>query len=125
MDAFVSLWHFARGIKINNNPNLPIDVAFELYCKGRSNCVPYWDHVLRYWKASQESPESLKNLSNLEVNKTGKYGDAEKGVENKVYFRKGKIGDWKNHLTPEMGEQLDNIMEEKLSGSGFTFREPN
>ncbi|XP_021282654.1 flavonol sulfotransferase-like [Herrania umbratica] len=169
-DAFVSLWHFARGIKLNNNPNLPTDVAFDLYCKGRSNFGPYWDHVLGYWKASQESPEkvlfmkyedllgdtinqvkrlaeflgrpfsteeekqgavekvirlcSLENLSNLEVNKTGKYGDAEKGIENAVYFRKGKIGDWKNYLTPEMGDQLDNIMEEKLSGSGFTFREP-
>ncbi|XVF07467.1 hypothetical protein REPUB_Repub06bG0141500 [Reevesia pubescens] len=170
-DAFVSLWHFARGIKLNNNPNLPIDVAFELYCKGRSNFGPYWDHVLGYWKASQENPDkvlfmryedllsdtipqvkklaeflghpfsseeekegrvekvirlcSLENLSNLEVNKTGKYGDADKGINNNVYFRKGKIGDWKNYLTPEMGEKLDKIMEEKLSGSGFTFREPN
>ncbi|EOY09658.1 Flavonol 3-sulfotransferase, putative [Theobroma cacao] len=149
-DAFVSLWHFARG---------------------RSNFGPYWDHVLGYWKASQESPEkvlfmnyedllgdtinqvkrlaeflghpfsteeekqgavekvislcSLENLSNLEINKTGKYGDAEKAIENTVYFRKGEVGDWKNYLTPEMGDQLDTIMEEKLSGSGFTFREPN
>ncbi|XP_022766037.1 flavonol sulfotransferase-like [Durio zibethinus] len=170
-DAFVSLWHFAKGIKVNNNPNLPIDVAFQLYCKGRSNFGPYWDHVLGYWKASQENPEkvlfmryedllrdtipqvkklaeflgqpfsskeekygavekiirlcSLENLSNLEVNKTGKYGNADIGINNNVYFRKGKIGDWKNYLTPEMGEQLDNVMEERLSGSGFTFLEPN
>ncbi|KAG4180716.1 hypothetical protein ERO13_A10G181800v2 [Gossypium hirsutum] len=170
-DAFVSLWHFARGIKINNNPDLPIDVAFELYSQGKSNFGPYWDHVLGYWKASQENPEkvhfmryenlltdtisevkrlaeclgypfsfeeekqgsveklvnlcSLQNLSSLEINKNGKYGDAERGINNNVYFRKGKIGDWMNYLTPEMGEKLDNIMEEKLSGSGFTFREPN
>ncbi|XWS66528.1 hypothetical protein CRYUN_Cryun05aG0207300 [Craigia yunnanensis] len=35
---------------------------------------------------------SLENLSNLEVNKTGKYGDADKGNENNVNFRKGKFG---------------------------------
>lgn len=55
---------------------------------------------------------SFKHLSNLEVNKT----------EKSVFFRKGEVGDWISLLTLEMGERLDNIMEEKLSGSGLTFK---
>ncbi|XP_017974845.1 PREDICTED: flavonol sulfotransferase-like [Theobroma cacao] len=64
---------------------------------------------------------SFENLSNLDVNKTGKQVKKDAFVENSAYFRKGKIGDWRNHLTAEMGARLDNIMKEKLSGSGLTF----
>lgn len=54
---------------------------------------------------------SLPNLSSLEVNKTGK---SINGIEYKNHFRKGIVGDWKNHLTPEMGSKIDMIMKEKL-----------
>ncbi|KAL3576962.1 hypothetical protein D5086_022245 [Populus alba] len=40
-------------------------------------------------------------------------------IQNSVFFRKGEIGDWANHLTPEMGARLDDIMEKKLKGSGL------
>ncbi|XP_040382670.1 cytosolic sulfotransferase 1-like [Oryza brachyantha] len=36
-------------------------------------------------------------------------------------FRKGVAGDWRNHLSAEMGERLDSIMREKLAGSGLTL----
>ncbi|OMO99620.1 hypothetical protein COLO4_13190 [Corchorus olitorius] len=65
---------------------------------------------------------SFESLSNLEVNKTGKQVKRDKFVENNIYFRKGKVGDWRNYLSAEMGERLDNIIEEKLSGSGMTFK---
>jgi hypothetical protein len=42
-------------------------------------------------------------------------------VENSVFFRKGKVGDWANHMSEEMGQKLDSIIEEKLKGSGLTF----
>ncbi|EOY05823.1 Flavonol 3-sulfotransferase, putative, partial [Theobroma cacao] len=64
---------------------------------------------------------SFENLSNVEVNKTGIHQAQGRLVENKAYFRKGKVGDWRNYLTAEMGEHLDKIMEQKLSGSGLTF----
>ncbi|KAF8092929.1 hypothetical protein N665_0396s0018 [Sinapis alba] len=60
---------------------------------------------------------SLRNLSGLEVNKTKKINK----VDRKNYFRKGEVGDWKNHLTPEMEKKLDIIIQEKLQGSGLTF----
>ncbi|CAH2048054.1 unnamed protein product [Thlaspi arvense] len=60
---------------------------------------------------------SLRNLSGLEVNKTGKRNN----LDYKDYFRKGEVGDWKNHLTPEMENKIDMIIPEKLQGSGLKF----
>ncbi|XVE81690.1 hypothetical protein DITRI_Ditri15bG0085700 [Diplodiscus trichospermus] len=65
---------------------------------------------------------SFDNLSNLDVNKTGTHHINTGSVQNSAYFRKGKVGDWRNYLTIEMGERVDSIMEQKLSGSGLTFR---
>ncbi|KAL4385596.1 hypothetical protein GQ457_15G006550 [Hibiscus cannabinus] len=71
----------------------------------------------------QEVPEkivkmcSFENLSNLEVNRSEKRGV----IQNKMYFRKGKVGDWKNCLTSEMAERLDRITQQKLSGSGLSI----
>ncbi|ESQ29124.1 hypothetical protein EUTSA_v10024127mg [Eutrema salsugineum] len=60
---------------------------------------------------------SLRNLSGLEVNKTGKINN----INHKVFFRKGEVGDWKNYLTPEMENKIDMIIQEKLQGSGLKF----
>ncbi|KAF3556219.1 hypothetical protein F2Q69_00014065 [Brassica cretica] len=60
---------------------------------------------------------SLRNLSSLEVNKTGKRNN----LNNKDYFRKGEVGDSKNYLTPEMEKKIDMIIQEKLQGSGLKF----
>lgn len=61
---------------------------------------------------------SFEKLSNLEINKTGKYSE-DIPVENKALFRKGKVGDWKNYLTPEMAERLDGITKQKLGEFGL------
>lgn len=61
---------------------------------------------------------SFDNLSNLKVNKVGKLPS---GEDYSVFFRKGEVGDWKNHLTSEMVERLDRICKEKFEGSGLTF----
>lgn len=61
---------------------------------------------------------SFDNLSNLEVNKSGKLSS---GEENKAFFRKGQVGDWANYFTPQMIEQIDKINEEKFSPWGLMF----
>ncbi|OMO72136.1 hypothetical protein COLO4_27811 [Corchorus olitorius] len=61
---------------------------------------------------------SFDHLSNLEVNRTGKLLP---GINNSNFFRRGEVGDWKNHLTPEMAQKLDEITKEKLGASGLTF----
>ena len=60
---------------------------------------------------------SLRNLSSLEVNKTGTINN----VEHKFFFRKGEVGDSKNYLTPEMENKIDMITQEKLHGCGLKF----
>lgn len=62
---------------------------------------------------------SFESLKELEVNKNGR---SIKNFENKNLFRKGKIGDWMNYLSPRMVERLSNIIEEKLGGSGLKFK---
>ncbi|MBA0801490.1 hypothetical protein Gohar_011854 [Gossypium harknessii] len=64
---------------------------------------------------------SFESLRDLEVNKSGKHEKRGRVIENSAYFRKGVVGDWRNHLSDEMGKKIDVIMEEKLMGPGFTF----
>ncbi|XP_006662242.2 cytosolic sulfotransferase 1-like [Oryza brachyantha] len=40
---------------------------------------------------------------------------------NDSFFRKGAIGDWVNHVTPDMAESLDKLLSERFDGSDFTF----
>ncbi|RLN29462.1 hypothetical protein C2845_PM05G23710 [Panicum miliaceum] len=65
---------------------------------------------------------SFEHFTGLEVNSTG-VADRIGGfpMENSTCFRRGKVGDWVNHLNPEMAQQLDSIVKEKLKGSGLTF----
>ncbi|ERN18618.1 cytosolic sulfotransferase 5 [Amborella trichopoda] len=64
---------------------------------------------------------SFEKLSNLEVNKSEE-NTSKRRYPNNVFFRKGAVGDWMNHFTPEMIERLDHITQQKLQGSGFEFR---
>ncbi|KAL7235727.1 hypothetical protein ACSBR1_019090 [Camellia fascicularis] len=61
---------------------------------------------------------SFNNLRVLEVNKSGSLLQ----FENKTFFGRGEVGDWVNHLTPEMVQRLNKIMEEKLDNSGLAFK---
>ena len=38
------------------------------------------------------------------------------------FMRKGKVGDWKNHLSPEQSAQMDAICAQKLKGTGLEFQ---
>ncbi|XP_054785269.1 cytosolic sulfotransferase 12-like [Prosopis cineraria] len=62
---------------------------------------------------------SFENLSNLEVNKTGKLLT---GEENNIYFRRGDVGEGENFLTSDMIEKLNVITQEKLGKHGLNFQ---
>ena len=37
------------------------------------------------------------------------------------HFRKGKIGDWRNHFSEEQSQQLDDLYMQKMTGTGLQF----
>ena len=62
---------------------------------------------------------SFDNLmKDLEVNRTGFFESA--GAPNSTL--KAKVGDWCNDLSPSMAECFLKIVEEKLAGSGLSFK---
>jgi len=165
-DNFVSAWNYFNKIKPESLPAVPLDEAFEMYCKGIMDYGPWWSHMLGYWNESVAKPNkvlflkyddlkedtsfhvkriadffgcsfteeeenngtvegiiqlcSFKKMKDLEVNKSGKVGKA--GVEKKNFFRKAETGDWINYFSPSMIEKLSKIVEEKLDGSGLSFK---
>ncbi|KZV35477.1 cytosolic sulfotransferase 12 [Dorcoceras hygrometricum] len=64
---------------------------------------------------------SFENLSGLEINRNGKLSS---GEENKAFFRRGEVGDWRNYLTDDMAEKLDGISDKKFGGSGSPSLSP-
>jgi hypothetical protein len=62
---------------------------------------------------------SIETMRGLRANTTGASGLFK--FPHESFFRKGVAGDWANHMTPEMARRLDDIIEEKLRGSGLTF----
>ncbi|KAL7193428.1 hypothetical protein ACSBR2_025107 [Camellia fascicularis] len=59
LDMFISYRHFVA--KFSNKPFDPslIEESFDMFCRGVSSYGPFWDHVLEYWKASQERPNKV------------------------------------------------------------------
>ncbi|CAH2047808.1 unnamed protein product [Thlaspi arvense] len=64
---------------------------------------------------------SFETLKNLEANKGEKHREDVpiSAYPNSAFFRKGKIGDWQNYLTPKMAARIDGLMEEKFKGTGL------
>jgi hypothetical protein len=63
---------------------------------------------------------SFQTLKSLTTNNIGSTGVFLK-FPHQTFFRKGVVGDWVNHMTPEMAERFDAIIKDKLRGSGLTF----
>ncbi|KAL0438600.1 UNVERIFIED_CONTAM: Cytosolic sulfotransferase 6 [Sesamum latifolium] len=163
LDQFISEREFL--LKTRMLPDckpLPLDQAFDMFCKGVHAFGPFWEHILGYWRASLENPDrvlflqyedmkrdsvshvkkiaeflglpfsdeeekrgligeiselcSFEKLKNLETNKTDVLHE---NVANSSFFRKGEVGDWRNHLSPAMAERMKEVVDVKLSGSGL------
>nr|KJB44462.1 hypothetical protein B456_007G254500 [Gossypium raimondii] len=76
---------------------------------------------------------SFENMKDLEVNKKGMqtFGYPQETFLGKIktyeipreaFFRKAKVGDWSNYLTPSMVVRLEKLIQEKLENSGLTFK---
>jgi len=43
------------------------------------------------------------------------------GMKRDGYFRKGKVGQWKNYFTEEQNELFDKVFKQKMEGTGLTI----
>ncbi|KAL8206132.1 hypothetical protein R6Q57_009683 [Mikania cordata] len=131
-DVLVSKWHFMSKLRSKDLPPLSFDEAFELFCLGKQPDVvvrKLADFMGKPITMEEEKKGvvgeiinvcSFENLRNLEVNKKGveKFGKLVE-LEKQGFFRKGEIGDWKNHLSEKMKDRIDGIIEQKFKGSGL------
>ncbi|KAJ1269429.1 hypothetical protein BS78_07G211200 [Paspalum vaginatum] len=61
---------------------------------------------------------SFGRMSRMVATKGGHTEFSSGVVPNKAYFRRGVVGDWANHLSPEMQQRIDAITEAKFKGCG-------
>lgn len=62
----------------------------------------------------------FRSLTGLAVNNEGEIKMVKRiPFPRKSYFRRGEVGDWRNHLSPEQAGRLDMITEAKLRGTGL------
>ncbi|KAM0822312.1 hypothetical protein ACQ4PT_071576 [Festuca glaucescens] len=127
-DALVSRWHFEN--KISTGAPISLDNFFNMYCQGFSPFGPFWDHYLEYWKESLARPHEVMFLRYEEIVSDPLKVVTCAGVERaegKIFleasalFRKGKVGDWVNHMSNDMAEAMDRLVEVNLKGSGLEF----
>ncbi|CAN6274905.1 unnamed protein product [Urochloa humidicola] len=56
---------------------------------------------------------SMDRMRSVQANRDGMHGTGRRwSFKNSAFFRKGEVGDWKAHITPEMAQRLDDIVEE-------------
>ncbi|CAA7028685.1 unnamed protein product [Microthlaspi erraticum] len=110
----------------------PAQMLFLKYETMRADPLPYVKRLaefMGYGFTAEEEKEgvvekvvnlcSFETLKNLEHNKVEKAIEERAGLFNSAFFRKGKVGDWQNYLTPEMATRIDGLMEEKFKGTGL------
>ncbi|KAG9445303.1 hypothetical protein H6P81_016643 [Aristolochia fimbriata] len=64
---------------------------------------------------------SLDRLRGVKANR-GRKENHWSGYPYEAFFRRGMVGDWKNHLSQDMIERLMVITNQKLDGSGLQFK---
>ncbi|KAL4633408.1 hypothetical protein ACB092_04G120800 [Castanea dentata] len=138
-DVIVSSWHFSQKLSPEGywrasleSPEMILFIKYEDLTNETIHYVKKMNEFMGYPFSLEEEVNgvvqniinlcSFENLSSLEVNQSGPMQFLSGIVgENNAYFRKGKVGDWKNHLTPKMATRLDQINEQKLSSLGLTL----
>ncbi|EEE68990.1 hypothetical protein OsJ_27924 [Oryza sativa Japonica Group] len=117
-DVVVSTWHF-----MNKYDDMMADPAGHVKKLAEFLRVPFTDEEVGTGVVVEVVRLcSFEKLSRLPVNFSGvvdRIGG--RPMENSSFFRKAKVGDWKNNLTQEMAQKLDAVIAEKLKGSGLTF----
>ncbi|CAH2077560.1 unnamed protein product, partial [Thlaspi arvense] len=125
LDHVLSYWKAYQ-----ENPN---QILFLKYEDMRPDPLPYVKRLAEFmghgFTAEEEEKGvaekvvnlcSFETLKNLEANKGDNMREDHAAYyANSAYFRKGKVGDWANYLTPEMAARIDGITQDKFKGTGL------
>ena len=62
-------------------------------------------------------------FENMQKNPTANYSwwDDRRTPEFVPFLRKGTVGDWRNHFTPQQSEEFDGLYSKRMKGSGLDF----
>ncbi|XP_071689694.1 cytosolic sulfotransferase 13-like [Rutidosis leptorrhynchoides] len=72
-------------------------------------------------EANRVVQQIVKLCSFEKLSEVNKHGKIREGLDNKIFFREGKVGDFRNYLTSDKIEMLDRITEEEFHGLNISF----
>ena len=64
---------------------------------------------------------TLSSFKSMTANETTNFDWIPQRADVPKHFRKGDIGDWRNHFSAEQSQQMDDVVMKKLKGSGLQF----
>jgi hypothetical protein len=64
---------------------------------------------------------TLSSFQSMTSNETTNFDWIPQKADKPKHFRKGDIGDWRNHFSAEQSQQMDDVFMEKMKGSGLQF----
>jgi len=64
---------------------------------------------------------TLSSFKSMTSNETTNFDWIPQRADVPKHFRKGDIGDWRNHFSEEQSQQMDSLFMEKMKGTGLQF----
>ncbi|KAG5278556.1 hypothetical protein AALO_G00100240 [Alosa alosa] len=132
-DTLVSYFHF-----MNKNPLLPSvewDKFFSDFMSGEVVWGSYFDHAVA-WDKLMDDPndlsEGIRQISQFfgfplteeqvqtiysETTFSAMKESGSHGKLGSVFFRKGEVGDWRNHFSEAQSQQMDEEFSKRLAGT--------
>jgi hypothetical protein len=68
-----------------------------------------------------ETVVSLSSFQSMTSKETTSFDWIPQRADVPKHFRKGEIGDWRNHFSAEQSQQMDDVVMKKLKDSGLQF----
>lgn len=73
------------------------------------------------YRLSDEQLAEIERLTSFDVMKNDRFSNMHEIEDFEGFFRKGKIGSWKEQFTEEQDARFSRLIEERLGGTGLTF----
>ncbi len=64
---------------------------------------------------------ALSSFQSMTSNETTNFDWVPQKADKPKHFRKGDIGDWRNHFNAEQSQQMDTLFTDKMKGTGLQF----